>query len=278
MARELFASIKSLPIVSPHGHTDPRWFAENDAFPDPAQMFVTPDHYVFRMLFSQGIPLESLGVPRIDGGPTETDGRKIWRLLAENYHLFRATPSQLWLDHAFQEVFGLDKRLCAATSDEYYDHIAECLASPAFRPRALFDRFGIEVIATTESPLDDLKWHRMIRDSDWNGRVITAYRPDAVVDPDFAGFAENIEVFGALAGCDATHWDGYLAAHRDRRAYFQSFGATLDRSRPPLRPNGKPVPHRCGRPVFQSPERSMHASGSRGFPGPDADRDGADEP
>ncbi len=226
LACELFASIKSLPIISPHGHTDPRWFAEDDAFPDPAQMFVTPDHYVFRMLFSQGIPLESLGVLRSDGGPTEADGRKIWRLLAENYHLFRATPTQLWLDHAFQEVFGLDKRLCAATSDEYYDHIAECLASPAFRPRALFDRFGIEVIATTESPLDDLKWHRMIRDSDWNGRVITAYRPDAVIDPEFAGFAENVEAFGALVGCDATNWDGYLDAHRDRRAYFRSFGAT----------------------------------------------------
>ena len=226
LARALYASVRDLPILSPHGHTDPRWFAENAAFADPAQLFVTPDHYVFRMLQSQGVLLEDLGVPRADGGAIEADPRKIWRLFASHYHLFRGTPSRLWLDHAFQEVFGVTERLSAQTADAIYDQIAGCLAQPDYRPRALFDRFGIEAIATTESPLDDLRWHRMIRDSDWDGRVLTAYRPDVVVDPEGADFARNVEQLGALTGEDATTWTGYLAAHRIRRAYFKTFGAT----------------------------------------------------
>lgn len=226
IACELYQSIADKPIISPHGHTDPRWYAENQPFSDPAQLFITPDHYVFRMLFSQGVSLESLGVPRADGGPTETDGRKIWRLFAENYHVFRGTPSRLWLDHAFEDLFGLTTRLSRETADSTYDHIAECLARPEFRPRALFERFNIEAIATTESPLDDLRWHRMIRDSGWKGRVVTAYRPDAVVDPDFAGFADNVAQLGALTGETTSTWEGYLQAHRVRRAYFKEFGAT----------------------------------------------------
>lgn len=226
LARALHASVAAAPIVSPHGHTDPRWFAENAAFPDPAQLFVTPDHYVFRMLHSQGVSLESLGVPRVDGGPVETDGRAIWRRFAEHFHLLRGTPSRIWLDHAFETVFGLSERLSAASADSAYDQIADCLAQPEFRPRALFERFNIEVIATTESPLDDLRWHRMIGESGWTGRVITAYRPDPVVDPDFAGFVQNVEAFCALAGEDAASYSGYLAAHRNRRSYFKRFGAT----------------------------------------------------
>ena len=108
LARALHAEVRDLPIVSPHGHTDPRWYAEDAPFPDPAQLFVVPDHYVFRMLCSQGVPLADLGVPRVDGGPTETDGRRIWRRFAENYHLLRGTPSRLWLDYTFEHVFGLD--------------------------------------------------------------------------------------------------------------------------------------------------------------------------
>lgn len=224
LARGLYDTIRDLPIISPHGHTDPRWFAEDAPFPDPAQLFVTPDHYVFRMLNSQGVPLNALGVPRIDGRPTETDGRKIWRRFAENFHLFRGTPSRLWLDQAFSDVFGIRERLSAASADRIYDQIADCLSRPEFRPRALYERFGIEVLATTESPLDDLAAHRKIAESDWRGRVITAYRPDCVIDPDFEGFAGNIEQFGALAGVDATTWQGYLQAHRIRRAYFKSVG------------------------------------------------------
>ena len=226
LARALYDEVRDLPIVSPHGHTDPRWYAEDAAFPDPAQLFVTPDHYVFRMLHSQGVPLTDLGVPRVDGGPTETDGRTIWRRLAEHFHLLRGTPSRMWLEHTFETVFGLDKRLSPATADEFYDHIAERLARPEYRPRALFDRFGIEVIATTESALDDLRWHRQVRESGWNGRVVTAYRPDAVVDPDFPGFALNVARLGELTGCDTATWEGYLEAHRQRREFFKDHGAT----------------------------------------------------
>lgn len=226
IARALYKGVADLPILSPHGHTDPRWFAENAPFEDPTSLFVTPDHYVFRMLHSQGIPLEDLGVPRVDGGPSEQDKRKIWRLFAANFHLFRGTPSRMWIDHAFQEVFGITDRLSADRADAIYDRIADCLGRDEFRPRALFERFKIEAISTTESALDDLRWHKMIRDSGWSGRVITAYRPDAVVDPDFEGFADNIAALGALTGQDTSTWAGYLAAHRARRAVFKAFGAT----------------------------------------------------
>lgn len=224
LARAFYATVKDLPIVSPHGHTDPRWFAENAPFPDPARLFVTPDHYAFRMLHSQGIALEDLGVPRIDGGPTESDPRKIWRLFAKHFRYLRGTPSSLWLRHSFETVFGLDDPLNEANADAYYDHISDCLSRPEYLPRALYERFGIEVLSTTESPLDDLKWHRQLKASGWKGRVITAYRPDPVVDPEFEGFTNNVESFGALAGVDATSWEGYLEAHRIRRAYFKDFG------------------------------------------------------
>ena len=226
LARTLYDEVRDLPIISPHGHTDPRWFAENKAFANPAELFVTPDHYVFRMLHSQGIALEDLGVPRIDGGAVEQDPRKIWRLFADNYYLFRATPSRIWIDHALQEVFGVTQRLSATTADEIYDQIDDCLAQETYRPRALFERFNIEALSTTDSAIDDLRWHRMIRESGWSGRVVTAYRPDAVIDPEFEGFADNVATLGELAGEDTTTWAGYLAAHRNRRAFFKEFGAT----------------------------------------------------
>ncbi|WP_275097826.1 glucuronate isomerase [Sedimenticola hydrogenitrophicus] len=241
LGRALYDTVKALPIISPHGHTDARWFAENEPFPDPAQLFVTPDHYVFRMLFSQGVPLEQLGVPRVDGGKTETDGRKIWRLFARHFHLLRGTPSRLWLDHAFHEVFGLSVRLSEATADAAYDHIADCLVRPEFQPRSLFERFGIEVLSTTESPLDDLRWHAAIRSSGWSGRVITAYRPDPVVDPEFEGFADNVARFGEITGEDTATWAGYLAAHRVRRQFFKEFGATsTDHGHPTARTEDLP--------------------------------------
>jgi glucuronate isomerase len=226
IARDLYAAVKDLPIVSPHGHTDPSWYALDEPFPDPAQLLIVPDHYIFRMLFSQGIKLEDLGVPTLDGSAVETDGRKIWRRFAENYHLFRGTPTRLWFDYVLSDLFGIDEPLTAATADAHYDTIAALLATDAYRPRALFKRFNIEAIATTEGALDDLKWHKLIRDSGWDGRVVTAYRPDSVVDPDFEGFAANLDKLGEIAGCDTATWAGYLYAHRKRRAYFKEFGAT----------------------------------------------------
>ena len=226
IARRLYGEVSALPIISPHGHTDPSWFAKNEAFPDPASLFVKPDHYAFRMLYSQGIPLEQLGVPRKDGGETSSDSRAIWRLLAANWHLFRGTPTAMWLTHAFETVFGVTERLSAASADRIYDQIEDCLRKPEFRPRALFERFNLEVLATTESPLDPLVHHKAIRESGWKGRVITAFRPDPVVDPEFEGFRDNLAELARITGKDTATWDGYLAALADRRLYFKSFGAT----------------------------------------------------
>jgi glucuronate isomerase len=221
IARALYDTVRDLPIVSPHGHTDPAWFATNAHFGNATDLLLIPDHYVFRMLYSQGVPMEAVGV-----GNPDADPRAAWRLFADNYHLFRGTPSRLWLDWVFAQAFDIEVRLEAGTADLYFDTITAALATDAFRPRALFDRFGIELLATTESPLDDLSHHAAIRDSGWGGRVVTAYRPDPVVDPQFEGFQAHLDRFGALTGEDTRTWQGYLAAHRQRRAFFKSRGAT----------------------------------------------------
>jgi glucuronate isomerase len=225
IARALYEPIAGLPIISPHGHTDPAWFASDEPFANPADLLIVPDHYVFRMLYSQGVKLEDLGIPRADRGRVETDPREIWRRFAAHYHLFRGTPSRLWLDWVFAEVFGIEVQLSAETADHYYETIDAALKRPEFRPRALFEQFNIEAIATTESPLDSLDHHRAIRESGWGGRVVTAYRPDPVVDPDFPGFADNVRRLGALTGEDVSGWAGYLRAHENRRAYFRAIGA-----------------------------------------------------
>ena len=218
LARGLYAAMSLCPIVSPHGHTDPQWWGENPAFEDAAALFVIPDHYVTRMLVSQGVPFEAFA--------PERDRREVWRLFAQHYTLFAGTPSRLWIDHSLQEVFGLKTRLSPATADDYFDAIGEALAQPAFRPRALYDRFGIEVIATTDSPLDDLRHHRAVAQSDWGGRVLPTYRPDAVIDPQTPDWQKNLDLFGALTGCDTGTWQGYLEAHRLRRGFFIAHGAT----------------------------------------------------
>jgi glucuronate isomerase len=226
IARRLYGEVKNLPIVSPHGHTDPRWYADDTPFSNPSDLFLIPDHYLFRMLYSQGVPLEKLGVPRVDGGTVETDPRKIWRLFAEHYHLFRGTPSRMWLEHVFFFLFGIDQRLDPANADEIYDRLAAALLRPEFKPRALYDRFHIEALATTDSPLDSLEHHRKITVSGWKGKVIPAFRPDPVVDPDFPGFAKNVARLGEITGKDTNLWEGYLEALADRRLFFKERGAT----------------------------------------------------
>ena len=221
IARNLYNAVAKLPIISPHGHTDPEWWATDAPFGNAAELLLHPDHYVFRMLYSQGVSLEALGI-----GNPQADPRESWRLFAERYALFRGTPSRMWLDWVFAEGFGIDVLLSDETSDHYYDAITEMLATDAFRPRALFERYNIEVIATTENPLDDLRHHQTIRESGWKGRVITAYRPDPVVDPEFEGFRDNLKLLSDLTGEDCFSWQGYLTAHRKRRAYFASMGAT----------------------------------------------------
>ncbi len=225
IARALYAEVAGLPIVSPHGHTDPIWFAENAHWTDATTLLLAPDHYLYRMLYSQGVDLDALAIPRIDGIPA-TDPRAAWRVFADHYTLFRGTPSRLWLDHVFSDVFGIDVALEPSTADRYFDLIGEKLASEAFRPRALFDRFGIEFLATTEGAHDDLAAHKRIRQSGWNGRVVTTYRPDGVIDVEHEAFKPAMARFAELAGEDVYDWKGYLSAHRKRRADFRAAGAT----------------------------------------------------
>ena len=225
IARELYVSVAALPIISPHGHTDPAWFATDAPWTNATELLLAPDHYLFRMLYSQGISLDALGVPgRNDAAAA--DPREAWRKLAQNYHLFRGTPSRMWLDHVFANVFAMDVALEAATADQYFDTIGAALATPAFKPRALFDRFGIELLATTEGADDDLAHHAAIRKSGWAGRVVTTYRPDSVIDVEHEAFGSALTRFAELTGEDVMSWPGYLAAHRKRRADFRAAGAT----------------------------------------------------
>jgi glucuronate isomerase len=229
IARELYAEVRDLPILSPHGHTDPRWFAANEPFSNATELLVAPDHYLFRMLYSQGVPLADLGV-QARGRQGSVNPRTAWRLFASHFHLFDGTPSSLWLNYVFAKIFKLEVALDESTADLYYDTIGAALETPEFRPRALFDRFRIEVLATTESPTDRLEHHRAIRESDWpsgrSGRVITTYRPDPVVDPEHELFGSALTEFGDLTGKDVHTWRGYLEAHRMRRAAFAKAGAT----------------------------------------------------
>lgn len=225
IARSLYQTVATLPIVSPHGHTDPAWFADNLPWSDATSLLIAPDHYVYRMLYSQGIDLDSLAIPRRDGMPP-TDPRAAWGIFAANYHLFRGTPSRLWFDHVFAEVFGIDVRLDAGTASFYFDLIGEKLATDAFRPRALFDRFRIDFLATTEGAQDDLSAHHRIHASGWGGRVVTTYRPDGVIDVEHEAFRPAMARFAELTGEDVYDWQGYLNAHRKRRADFRAAGAT----------------------------------------------------
>ena len=226
LALELYELVANLPIISPHGHVDPRLFADPDAtFGSPAELFIIPDHYVTRMLYSQGIALERLGVPRRDGGAVENDHRKIWRLFCENFYLFRGTPSGIWLAHELSEVFGIDEKPSAANADHLYDALAEKLASPEFSPRALFKRFNLEALSTTDAATDALETHQAIR-AGWDGRIIPCFRPDGVVNLDAPGWRQNIDKLSAISGIAVTDYVSFIRALEQRREFFKSMGAT----------------------------------------------------
>jgi glucuronate isomerase len=225
VAKRLYDLVRSLPIISPHGHTDPAWFADNRPFTNATELLLAPDHYLYRMLYSQGIRLDALGVAS-RRGPSPVDPREAWRLFAKHYYLFRGTPSAVWLTHVFVNIFGFDRTLDESTADDYFDGIGASLSRPEFLPRALFERFNIELLATTESPIDTLDHHRKMRADGWRGNVVTAYRPDPVVDPEFLGFADALKRFAEITGEDTQSWRGYLNAHRKQRAVFAELGAT----------------------------------------------------
>lgn len=246
VARELYEGAASLPIISPHGHVDPRLFADPSAtLGSPADLFIIPDHYVTRMLYSQGIALEKLGVPRLDSGEVEVNQRTIWHLFCAKFHLFRGTPSGIWLDHELSEVFGIDEKPCAANADRLYDAISKKLAQPEFTPRALFKRFNIEVLSTTDAATDTLEHHEAIRASGcptgivtvewrtggttppgWNGRILPTFRPDAVVNIDTPDWRTNLDKLIAVSGIDVVDFASYIRALEQRREFFKSMGAT----------------------------------------------------
>jgi glucuronate isomerase len=227
IARVLYESVKALPIVSPHGHTDAAWFADNEPFANPTELLITPDHYVYRMLYSHGISLEQLGISSSDKDLENPPAPEVvWKLFADHYHLFQATPTRLWLDHVFAEIFGLETALNSDTAHHYYDVIQTQLGTPQFLPRALYEHFDIELLATTEAPLDTLQHHAALQSSDWGGRVITTFRADPVVDPEYEGFRENVRLLAAATSEDTATYPGYLNALRKRREFFRQHGAT----------------------------------------------------
>lgn len=227
VALELYRQVANLPLICPHGHVDPRVFADPDySFGTPTDLLIIPDHYVFRMLYSQGIPMEALGIPARDGTAVERDHRRIWQTFSEHYYLFRGTPTGMWLNDELHNVFGVDQKLTGETAQDIYDAITEKLALPEFRPRRLYERFNIEVLTTTDPATSDLAAHRAIRDSGWGGRILPTFRPDAVVNLDATGWRQQIERLSDLARIDITNYRTYIAALEQRRTAFKALGAT----------------------------------------------------
>lgn len=227
IAMQLYAGVKNLPLVCPHGHVDPRLFSDpNYSFGSPADLFIIPDHYVFRMLYSQGIPLEKIGVPRVDGGEIEHDHRKIWQLFADNFYLFRGTPTGVWLAYELRVLIGITQKLASETAQSIYDQVAEKLTQPEFRPRKMFENFNIEVLTTTDAATDPLDHHKAIRASGWKGRIFPTLRPDAVVNLDAAGWRKNIDALSQASGITVSNYKSFIAALENRRTYFKKMGAT----------------------------------------------------
>lgn len=226
LARALYAGVRDLPIVSPHGHVDPSLLASDRSLGSPADLFIIPDHYVFRMLYSQGVPLEDLGVPTRDGTPVETDHRRIWQRFADHFFLFRGTPTGLWLQDELADVFGVDEKLTGASAQRIYDHLERQLARPEFRPRALFERFRIETLCTTDGAADALEHHRQLGEAGWGDRVRPTFRPDAVVNLKTVGWRTHLDRLSEVAGIDIVDYFSFVRALEERRAMFKSLGAT----------------------------------------------------
>lgn len=220
IAREILGHTASLPIVSPHGHVEATTMLEDERFPDPSTLFVTPDHYLVRMLVSQGATYDQFRAPE-----SEQDARRIWRLLCDGWSLFRATPTRYWMEHVLSEVFELDEPLSPSTADASYDHVAARLADDAFRPRALFERFGIELLATTDPAQSDLAAHAALAAQGWGERIIPTFRPDPLLEPAQPGWQAELESLAAASGISTDGYAGYLDALRQRRQAFIAAGA-----------------------------------------------------
>ena len=226
LAAQLYKSVANLPIISPHSHVDPRLLAdENASFGTPADLLIIPDHYVFRMLYSQGIPLENLGIPRRDGGPTEKDHRKVWQIFADHFYLFRGTPTGVWLADELRNVFGIEEKLTGQNAQSIYDQIEAKLKLPEFRPRALFKRFNIEVMCTTDTATDPLSHHQAIHRSGWADKIRPTFRLDALSNVMTPGWRDNVKALSKASGVDVTSCKEFIRALEERRVFFKSIGA-----------------------------------------------------
>jgi len=227
IAKALYDEVAQAPLICPHGHVDPRMFADPDYdFGTPTAVLLIPDHYIFRMLYSQGLRLEELGIAANDGSQVETDHRRIWQIFADNFYLFRGTPTGMWLTHEFRDVFGVEEKLTGESAQAIYDHIAAQLAKPEFRPRRLFEKFNIEVLATTDAATDSLEHHRAIRESGWQGRVVPTFRPDGIINIDRPDWRENLHRLSEISQIEIGSFRRLIAALEERRSYFKAMGAT----------------------------------------------------
>src|SRR5436190_10819866 len=226
-ARAIYDSTRALPIVSPHGHVDAALLAKDEPFPDPSALLITPDHYILRLLYSHGVSLESLGVAPIDGMQpgAETDAFAIWDTFARHYHLFRATPTRAWLDYQLHELFGVDRELTAESSRYVHDAVAERLRSPEFRPRALFKRFNIEVLATTDAATASLEHHLALRQVDLGGRIVPTFRPDALFRIASPAWSAEFAYLERVVGMSLASCADFVKALAARRNAFSELGA-----------------------------------------------------
>jgi glucuronate isomerase len=225
VARRIYQQVRDLPIVSPHGHVDPRLLVEDEPFEDPSSLLIAPDHYVKRLLHASGTPLDRLGVGR--ERLTEEQSRSVWQELCSHWDVFRGTPVRYWLESELADIFGVTERPSAETADGIYDQVAVSLTKDEFRPRSLFAQFGIDVLATTDDPADDLSAHAALaQDPSWSGRVVPTFRPDRYLEPAQPGWVDAVAHLGAAADVDAGSYAGYVRALEVRRRYFVQHGAT----------------------------------------------------
>ena len=226
IARDLYKLVADLPLICPHGHVEPRLFADPDmTFGSPTELLLIPDHYIFRMLYSQGVSLEKLGIPQRDDNTTESDHRQAWQCFADHYYLFRGTPTGSWLRDEFAHVFGIHDKLNTHNAQSIYDQIDAKLKSVEFRPRALFDQFNIEVLCTTDAATDTLAHHQAIQASGWHGRILPTFRPDTLINLHAATWPDQIAALSAVSGIEVIDYPSFIVALEQRRAFFKQMGA-----------------------------------------------------
>lgn len=224
IAHDIYEAVKDLPIISPHGHVPAQWLADDEPFGDPTSLLLTPDHYVNRLLHASGVALSDLGVAQQDFGPTQS--RAAFSLLCSHWEVFRGTPVRFWFESELVEIFGIDQRPSEENAGEIYDAIDAKLKTPEFRPRALYDRFRIEFLATTDDPCDDLAHHaKLTADPTWTGQVAPTFRPDKYLEPATLGWNDLVDRLGEVSGVDTGDYAGWVAAMENRRAFFKQHGA-----------------------------------------------------